>query len=85
MNRGEIAGKFSNGKSVVANNQQITQGIADAVYPAVYNAVSAAINNSKNNQNVNIVLEGDAKGLFKAVKTEADTYTMLTGQPAFNL
>ena len=25
-------GKFDNGKSVVANNEQITQGIADAVY-----------------------------------------------------
>ena len=34
MNRGEIAGKFSNGKSVVANNQQITDGIANAVYRA---------------------------------------------------
>lgn len=34
MNRGEIAGKFSNGKSVVANNQQITDGIAAAVYRA---------------------------------------------------
>ena len=31
MNRGEIAGKFSNGKSVVANNQQITEGIKYAV------------------------------------------------------
>lgn len=31
MNRGEIAGKFSNGKSVVANNQQITEGIKQAV------------------------------------------------------
>lgn len=34
MNRGEIAGKFRNGKSVVANNQQITDGIAAAVYQA---------------------------------------------------
>lgn len=34
MNRGEIAGKFSNGKTVVANNQQITDGIAAAVYKA---------------------------------------------------
>jgi len=34
MNRGEIAGKFHNGKSVVANNQQITDGIAAAVYQA---------------------------------------------------
>ena len=32
MNRGEIAGKFSNGKSVVANNKQITDGIEEAAY-----------------------------------------------------
>lgn len=33
-NHGEIMGKFDNGKSVVANNRQITEGIADAVYRA---------------------------------------------------
>lgn len=31
MNRGEIVGKFSNGKTAVANNQQITDGIKQAV------------------------------------------------------
>lgn len=31
MNRGEIVGKFSNGRNVVANNQQITDGIKQAV------------------------------------------------------
>ena len=35
MNQGEIAGKFSNGKSVVANNQQIVDGIAQGVYQAM--------------------------------------------------
>lgn len=34
MNHGEIAGRFSNGQSVVANNEQITDGIAAAVYGA---------------------------------------------------
>lgn len=34
MNRGEIAGRFSNGKTVVANNRQITDGIAEATYEA---------------------------------------------------
>lgn len=46
-NHGELVGKFSNGKTAVANNEQITQGIADAIYPAVYNAVSAAMRNNK--------------------------------------
>lgn len=84
MNRGEIAGRFSNGKSVVANNQQITTGIANAVGPAVYDAVlSALMQGGGNNGNVTIVLEGDARGLFKAVKQEADAYTRSTGQSAF--
>ena len=35
MNHGEIAGKFDNGRSVVANNQQITEGIYQAVLSAL--------------------------------------------------
>ena len=35
---GEMMGKFDNGKSVVANNKQITTGISEAVAPAVYAA-----------------------------------------------
>lgn len=45
-NHRELVGKFSNGRTAVANNDQITQGIAAAIYPAVYNAVSAAIKNN---------------------------------------
>ena len=40
MNRGEIAGTFSNGKTVVANNRQITEGIAEATYGAFLRAMS---------------------------------------------
>jgi flagellar biosynthesis chaperone FliJ len=84
MNRGEIAGKFSNGKSVVANNKQITDGIAQAVGPAVYSAMVDALSSTNGNSgNVKIILEGDAKGLFRAVKKEADSYTASTGNPAF--
>ena len=84
MNRGEIAGKFSNGKGVVANNQQITTGIANAVGPAVYKAVLSAMSErSSGNGNMTIVLQGDAKGLFKVVKREAKNYMNATGQPAF--
>lgn len=83
-NHGEIMGKFDNGKSVVANNQQITQGIADAVYPAVYNAVSAAMKNNGGGQNVTFQVEGDPNGLFKAVRKQANEYTGRTGRPAFD-
>ena len=38
-----MLGKFDNGQSVVANNQQITKGISEAVAPAVYASVKAAV------------------------------------------
>lgn len=49
---GEIMGKFDNGKSVVANNKQITTGISEAVAPAVYAATKAAIKEELSNANV---------------------------------
>lgn len=60
MNKGEIAGKFDNGKSVVANNQQITDGIAKAVAPAVYSAMVQALSNSSNSDGT-IVINLDGK------------------------
>ena len=56
MNHGEIAGKFNNGKSVVANNQQIVDGIAAGVYEAVVAAMSAS--RGSNSQSVNVYLDG---------------------------
>ena len=82
-NRGELVGEFSNGRTAVANNDQITKGIADAVYPAVYNAVVSAMSNSSNNQNVNVTLQGDVNKIFRAVQDESRSYTRRTGRPAF--
>lgn len=56
MNHGEIAGKFNNGKSVVANNQQIVDGIAAGVYEAVVAAMRTT--SGSGNQNVNVYLDG---------------------------
>lgn len=56
MNRGEIAGKFNNGKSVVANNQQIVEGIAAGVYEAVVAAMNAT--SGRGEQSVNVYLDG---------------------------
>ena len=59
-NHSELVGQFNNGKTAVANNEQITKGIAEAVYPAVYNAVSSAMkNNAGNNNPVIKVFVGD--------------------------
>lgn len=69
------------GRTAVANQQEITTGIANAVYPAVYNAVVTAM--SEANNNVNITLQGDADKLFTMVQDKANSYTNMTGQAAF--
>ncbi len=69
-NHNELVGRFSNGQTAVANNEQITNGIAEAIYPAVYNAVSAAMRNNSGNGNVTFQVEGDPNGIFKVVQKE---------------
>ena len=64
MNRGEIAGKFSNGKSVVANNEQIIEGISEGVYEAMMRASSSDDNDKP--LNVNVYLDG--KQIAKSVE-----------------
>ena len=76
MNRGEIAGKFTNGKSVVANNQMIVEGIAAGVYSAVVAAMNDT--NGGNSQNINVYLDG--KQIYASVKkTEAERGVSLMG------
>lgn len=57
MNQGEIAGKFNNGKSVVANNEQIISGISQGVYDAFMKALSE--NDNDKSINVNVYLDSD--------------------------
>ena len=58
MNSGEIAGRFSNGKTAVANNEMITEGIANAVYGAFMSAFQQTGGSSGNDQPVNIYMDG---------------------------
>ena len=81
-NRGELVGQFSNGKTAVANNEQITEGIANAVYPAVYNAVMAAMSNT-NTQGGDVVVQIDGQEVFRSTQKYASQYLAMTGQPAF--
>lgn len=69
------------GRTTVANNQQIVEGISSGVYNAVVSAMAQYGGNRSNN--VNVVLEGDAKGLFRVVQNEGKTYQMSTGLPVF--
>lgn len=81
MNRGEIAGRFNNGSSVVANNQQITDGIANAVYPAVYRAISDAMSNGGRESKT--VVQIDGREIASVVKKESDKYFNATGNSMF--
>ena len=64
---------MSNGKTAVANNEQIVEGIRQGVYEAV----SAAIQNG--GQGVTVELVGDASDIFTAVVRENNRTIMRTG------
>lgn len=78
-NHTEMVGSFSNGRSVVANNEQITEGIASAVYRAMTEAMAAT------GGNVNVELRGDAAALFTAVVKENNNHIMRTGSSPFRV
>lgn len=91
-NQGEIMGKFDNGKSVVANNEQITQGIADAVYRGNKENNSLMRQEIEILQSQNELLLGilqketgiSANDLFSSVQKSARQYNQRTGRPAFD-
>ena len=64
MNHGEIAGKFSNGQSVVANNDQIIEGIASGVYEAV----SRAMSESSGDKPISLNVYLDSKQIRSSIK-----------------
>lgn len=74
----ELVGTIG-GHTAVMNNNQIVSSVADGVYKAVLSAFSQTNNDS----NVSVVLEGDAQGLFRVIRTEARNYTNATGLAAF--
>lgn len=81
-NHNEMVGKFSNGKTVVANNDQITQGIKQAVIEGMSEVFANA---NVGQQNGNIVVQIDGQEVFRTTQRYANQYTAMTGQPAFNI
>lgn len=67
-NSNELVGRFSNGKTAVANNEQITEGIANAVY----RAVSSAMRQNRGSGRVELVLDRQVVGKVfgDAIETE---------------
>ena len=88
---GEIMGRFDNGKSVVANNKQITDGISAAVYQG--NRENNALLRQEiqlmqaQNELLSRILEKEtgisSSTLFNEMRKEANSYFRRTGQPAF--
>lgn len=79
-NSGELVGKFSNGKTAVANNDQIISGIKEGVYEAVLSAISTS---SRGNSSGDIVINMDGKEVFSVVRNRANEFYRRTGNPAF--
>ena len=75
-NHNELVGKFSNGKTVVANNQQIVDGIQAGVYNAVMNAMSHS-NGSASYISNEIIVDGDviARTITKAQEKQQRRYS----------
>ena len=67
------------GKTQVLNREDTY----DMIKQAAYDGMLMAISQSSNNTSVNVVLQGDADGLFKVVQNKANNYTTQTGRPAF--
>lgn len=88
---GEIMGRFDNGRTVVANNKQITDGISAAVYQG--NKESSALLRQEiqllqaQNELLSRILEKDtgisASALFETVRSSAKEYKRTTGNYAF--
>lgn len=82
-NHGEMVGKFSNGRTAVANNEQITEGIAIAVQNA--NSEQNTLLREQN-QLLRAILEKEgitAGDIFRSVQNSADSYYKMTGTKAF--
>ena len=72
-NHNELVGKFSNGKTAVANNEEIVEGIKRGVLEAM----TAAMSGNSGTQNVNVYLDG--KQITNAVTQNQRQMSRATG------
>lgn len=83
-NHNELVGKFSNGKTAVANNDQIVSGIENGVYGAMSESNSLL---EEQNSLLRALLDKEtgikASDIFDSVMSSADSYERQTGRKAF--
>lgn len=91
-NHGEIMGKFDNGKSVVANNMQITEGISNAVYQGNREMVEVMYQELSETRRQNEILTKILEKEFgitkddigRAARSYANDYYKRTGREAYS-
>lgn len=80
-NHGEMVGKFANGKTAVANNQEITAGIASAVYDAMIAAMVASdSSNSGRNKQTEFVFNLNGREFARAIYDDQSAVQREHGQ-----
>lgn len=82
-NHSELVGKFSNGKTAVANNAQIIQGIEDASYRGMARAIQSMMKPETNDNDTKVVVQIDGNEVFNVVQRRANNYFNATGNSAF--
>ena len=84
-NHNELIGQFSNGKTAVANNEQIVSGIQNGVYGAMSESNALLM---EQNALLQAILEKEtginANDIFRSVQKSASNYSKQYGKPAFN-
>lgn len=76
-NSRELVGKFSNGKTAVANNDQIISGVSTGVANAVRGVLGEGM---KSDQPINLTVQIGSETIAKEVIDAVDNYTLKTGQ-----
>lgn len=76
INHNELVGKFSNGRNVVANNQQITDGIRDAVLEGMAQAMMNMNSNAGENSApiIENVFKCDSETLYRMTQVGKQKY-----------
>ena len=84
-NRNELVGQFSNGKTAVANNEQIISGIEGGVERAVSRVLAPYLADiaDSSRRTANKEFGISRKQAFNAVREEAKIFRQTTGSPAF--
>lgn len=74
MNRGEMVGKFSNGKTAVANNQQITEGIKQAVMEGMAQMMMNSNTGGNSAPVIENVFKCDSETLYRMTQVGKQKY-----------